>query len=482
MNPTAIHWFRDDLRLHDNPALWAARGKDRAVLPVYVLDETARGPHALGRAARWWLHHSLEALSRSLSLKGLPLILHRGDPATILAELARKTGATTITCARAHDPHGQALEQRLETALRQGADPSEIRLERHGGKLLFEPETIRTAAGGGFTVFTPFWRACLNAAPPAPCLPEPRVLRPSPALAECLRKSESLDHWGLRPSAPDWASGFAPLWHPGETGAVQRLNQFLESQGGAYAERRDRPDLDGTSRLSPHLGFGEISPRAIWHAAADAMHAYPAHAAGIQSFLRELGWREFSWHLLSCFPDLPETPLRPAFSRFPWLSDEEGLRAWQQGRTGYPLVDAGMRALWKTGWMHNRVRMICASFLVKTLLIPWQKGAAWFADTLVDADLANNSASWQWVAGCGADAAPYFRIFNPVLQGRKWDPDGAYIRRWVPELAAVPAKAIHDADAGAPVSPYPGPIVDQRAARQRALAAFASLKGMNQTR
>ena len=326
-------------------------------------------------------------------------------------------------------------------------------------------------------MFTPFWRRCLEVADVGSALPVPKHI----PTAEAMPSSEALDRFELLPTAPDWAGGLRESWTPGEAGALDRLDAFVDSGARHYKSERDRPDKPSTSRLSPHLRFGEISPRLIWHRVQDNVAG--GHR---EKYLAELGWREFSYHLLFHFPNITDTALRPEFSEFPWQDNPEQLRAWQRGRTGFPIVDAGMRQLWHTGWMHNRVRMIVASFLIKDLLIPWQTGAAWFWDTLVDADLASNSASWQWVAGCGADAAPYFRIFNPILQGKKFDPDGAYVRTWVPELKDLPNACVHEpwrADtelqeqgSGSSLADYPAPIVDHNSARKRALGAYDQIK------
>jgi deoxyribodipyrimidine photo-lyase len=351
-------------------------------------------------------------------------------------------------------------------------------VESFNGSLLFEPWAIKTNGGGPFQVFTPFWRACLAAEPPAPPLAAAkRIVAPEGAVV-----SDTLGSWRLLPVAPDWAGGLRETWTAGEAAARRRLADFLDEKLAAYREERDRPDLESTSRLSPYLAWGEISPRQIWHAARHA----DAGGRETGKFLSELGWREFSWHLLYHHGSLPEENFRPAFDRFPWAGDEDSLAAWQAGRTGYPIVDAGMRQLWRTGWMHNRVRMVAASFLVKHLLVHWRAGEEWFWDTLVDADLANNAASWQWVAGSGADAAPYFRIFNPVLQGERFDPAGDYVRRFVPELARLPDAWIHkpwlapasvlgaaDVNLG---TTYPRPLVEHDGARRRALAAFQAMR------
>jgi deoxyribodipyrimidine photo-lyase len=459
-------WFRQDLRLADNPALREAAATGAPVVPVYILDDETPGAWAMGGATRWWLHRSLDSLARDLGKLGLCLILRRGNAKTCLDALIAETKAAGVYWNRCYEPFAISRDKAIKADL----EGRGLAAKSFNAGLLFEPWTIVSKTGTPFRVFTPFWKACLAAEPPPMPAPAPsRAAGPSKFPA-----SDRLEDWGLLPAKPDWAGGFA-VWTPGEAGAQARLGAFVEKSLGGYAGLRDRPDIEATSRLSPHLHFGEISPRQCFHAGA----ASP-------KFLAELGWREFSHHLLFQLPDLPETALRAEFRDFPWRDNKARLRAWQKGRTGYPIVDAGMRELWRTGWMHNRVRMIAASFLVKHLLQPWQAGQAWFWDTLVDADLANNSASWQWVAGCGADAAPYFRIFNPMLQGAKFDPEGIYVRRYVPELANLPDEHIHTpweapaeilAKAGVKLGvTYPKPIVDHGEARARALAAFQSLK------
>ncbi len=475
MNAPVLLWFRQDLRLADNPALNAAVALGRPVIPLYILgnDEPA-----LGGASRWWLHRSLAALEKSLATHGQRLILRRGPAAAVLTSLIGETRADTIHWNRCYEPHAVARD----TALKATLAARGVAVHSHNAALLFEPWAIRTKEGHPFRVFTPFWRACL--ASQEPPRPEPAPARiPKP---DQWPHSDALDDWDLLPTNPDWAGGLRTSWTPGEAGAASRVSVFLDEALNGYARDRDRPDLAATSRLSPHLHFGEISPRALWHAVRMRAEAKSAVARDAEKFLSELAWREFSHHLLFHIPELPERNLRADFDRFPWRDDPNGFRAWTRGETGYPIVDAGMRELWTTGWMHNRVRMIAASFLVKDLLIDWREGAAWFWDTLVDADRANNSASWQWVAGCGADAAPYFRIFNPVLQGEKFDPEGAYVRRWRPELAKLTARWIHrpfEAPAavldGAGVrlgANYPAPIVEHGSARARALAAFDTIK------
>ena len=467
-----IVWFRQDLRLTDNPALAAAAATGRPVIPLYIRDEVG-GHWAPGAASRWWLHGSLTSLAASLDEAGASLVLHSGPPERVLKEIIDDTGATAVYWNRCYEPHAIARDTKIKKALQS----AEIDAQSFNAALLFEPWTIRTKGGQPYGVFTPFWRACLDQPEPAKPHPAPKAL----TAFNGKLKSDALKSWGLLPTKPDWTGGLRETWTSGEAGAAARLKSFMHVLDD-YKTDRDRPREDGTSRLSPHLHFGEIGPRQIWH----RVRSRPPSASA-DVFLKELGWREFSHHLLFHHPKLADEPLRAPFNDFPWRRDKKALAAWQRGRTGYPIVDAGMRQLWQTGWMHNRVRMVVASFLIKHLLLPWQDGEAWFWDTLVDADLANNAASWQWVAGCGADAAPFFRIFNPVLQGERFDPDGAYVRRFVPELAKLPADVIHKpwtADAAVLKKAgvvlgetYPEPIVDHGEARTRALAAFEKVKG-----
>jgi deoxyribodipyrimidine photo-lyase len=477
--PPALVWFRLDLRLADQPALAAAVSRGGPVVPVYVLDDEAEGRWAPGGASRWWLHRSLAALDAALRARGSRLILRRGPARTLLPALARSTGARAVYWNRRYEPAVVARDAQLKAAL--AADGIEAR--SFNAALLFEPHTLRNQSGQPFQVFTPFWRHCqqLPVAEPGPAPAGPI------AAPERWPESTPLEELELQPRIA-WDAGLRAAWTPGEAAAAWALDQFVRTAMDAYHDDRNRPDLTGTSRLSPHLHFGEIGPRQIWAAvmAASRETGVMPRSRGAFVFLSEIGWREFAHHLLFHFPATPETALRPEFRAFPWREDPARLRAWQRGRTGYPIVDAGMHELWHTGWMHNRVRMIVASFLVKHLLQPWQRGAEWFWDTLVDADLAANTLGWQWSAGCGADAAPYFRIFNPLLQGAKFDPDGTYVRRWVPALADLPAEFVHRpweapaatlARAGIQLGGnYPRPIVDHTEARRAALAAFAALK------
>lgn len=478
-----IVWFRDDLRLSDHPALHFASSREALVICVYIRDEHSaalRPPQwrPLGGAARWWLAQSLRALQADIAALGGTLLLRQGAAAQVITDLARQAGADCVAWNDiATAPH-RSVSDDVVRAL------SDVGIASHisYGDLLAEPSTIRNKQGHGLRVFTPFWNRLRSSGdPPAP-LPRPKRLHAVAGLA-----SDDLTRWQLEPRHPDWAEGLRATWRPGEAAAQARLADFLDRDIGGYAIARDRPDRDRTSRLSPHLRFGEISPRQVWHAARFAVDCNPGIAGDVEKFLSELGWREFCRHLLHDMPDIATRNLQPAFDAFPWRRDQNALRAWQRGRTGYPIVDAGMRQLWQTGIMHNRVRMVAASFLVKHLLLDWRDGEAWFWDTLVDADAGNNPANWQWVAGSGADAAPYYRIFNPILQGEKFDPDGDYVRRWVPELAHLPAKLIHKPWAATPIElasagvrlgqTYPEPIVDHGLARQRALAAYAKTRG-----
>ena len=472
-------WFRDDLRLSDHPALHAAAATKRPVICLYVFDETSREPGArlIGGAARWWLAQSLRSLQKSLTAHGVPLLLRKGPAARIIAEVARESRATDVFW----NAIAQAPQQVAECDVASALLDLGIEVHSFAGDLLATPELVRSKEGRGLRVFTPFWRRIqAMGAPPDP-LPPPRHLRPGPDL-----ESETVESFDLEPTRPDWAGGLRETCTPGESAAQKRLKRFLKTGLDGYADARDRPDRDSTSGLSPHLRFGEISPRQVWHAAQFAAAERHALASDADKFLSELGWREFCRHLLYDVPDLDARNLQPSFDRFPWRNDEIGLKAWQRGQTGYPIVDAGMRQLWHTGVMHNRVRMVVASFLVKHLLIDWREGEKWFWDTLVDADAGNNPANWQWVAGCGADAAPYFRVFNPVLQGEKFDPEGIYVKQWVPELAELPKKLVHQPWQATPIelasagitlgTTYPHPIIDHQKGRERALKAYEKVR------
>ncbi len=480
---TTIVWFRKDLRLTDNPALQAAIESQRAVVPLYIWcpDEEQAWPP--GGASRWWLHQSLAALASALGKLGSRLIIRCGPTLPALLEVAGESQAEGIVWNRRYEPSVIERDSLVKAELKAHG----LAAASFNASLLVEPWALKTKTGTPYQVFTPFWRAILNAGSPAAPSDAPDTLATPPHWP----RSDDLADCALEPRL-DWAKGMRDQWTPGEAGALAQLAEFADSALAAYPEDRNRPDRSGSSRLSAHLHFGEIGPRQIWARIQQQgeMDNRPGAAAGTETYLREIGWREFAHHLLFHFPQTTEQPLRRDFAAFPWIDDATGLRAWQRGRTGFPIVDAGMRELWETGWMHNRVRMIAASFLIKDLLVPWQRGAAWFWDTLVDADLANNTLGWQWTAGCGADAAPYFRVFNPISQGIKFDPHGNYVARWVPELAKLPVEWIHRPwEAPAEVLKaagvvlgvdYPQPIVDHAVARQRALAAFETVKRSRQ--
>lgn len=442
MASPSIVWFRDDLRLADNPALRAAIDRGEPIVPLFVLDEESEGIRALGGASRWWLHHSLSSLTERLRERGADLVLRRGRADHIVRELVAETGAGAVYWNRRYGGAEREVDAGVKSALR--ADG--LAVTSFAASLLHEPWTVTTGSGTHYSVFTPFWRACLALPAPRAPLPEPReILGAAPVPA-----SDRLEEWALLPTKPDWAAGLRESWEPGEPGARRRLRDFLENDLPGYDTARDEPSAGATSLLSPRLRWGEISPFTIWHEAVGV--------EGAARFLSELGWREFAWHTVYHFPELASKNLRREFDAFPWPPlDPAQLDAWQHGESGVPLVDAGMRELWHTGYMHNRVRMVTASFLVKNLLIDWRLGEQWFWDTLVDADGANNPFNWQWIAGSGADAAPYFRVFNPELQAKKFDPQSIYISRWA---------------SGAPQEP----IVDLGETRRAALGAYEAVK------
>jgi deoxyribodipyrimidine photo-lyase len=477
-----IVWFRDDLRLSDQPALLAAVQTGHPILCVYIVDDESKGVRPLGGASRWWLHHSLSALARDLEAIGGRLDLLRGQSATLLLELAKTTKAQQIFWTRRYAKGEIALDEKIKTELKQNG----IQATSFNGQLLFEPWTVQNKTGDFYRVFTPFWKCCLALpAPPTPTkTPKSITASPWPKSAPSRTKLRDLE---LLPTRPNWAKDFEPLWQPGEAGAKAQLSAFLKKGIKIYNDDRNRPDRDATSRLSPYLRFGNISARQVFWAARHAEDMGSAPSKQVEKFLSEIGWREFAYHLLFHAKNLLTDNFQPKFDHFPWRKPSRKIYdSWTKGLTGYPIVDAGMRELWLTGTMHNRVRMIVASFLVKHLLIDWRVGEDWFWDTLLDADPANNPESWQWVAGCGADAAPYFRIFNPILQGEKFDPDGVYVRRFVPELRELDSAYIHhpwDAPqalllaAGVTLGAnYPKPIIDHIKARDEALAALAETK------
>ncbi len=477
MTQPTLFWFRQDLRLSDQPALRAA-AELGPVACVYILDDTL--PWPMGGASRWWLHHSLTSLKNDLDKLGVPLILRRGAAKTVLPKLAKDISARAVYWNRLYEPAAIARDTELKTTLKNSGIP----VESFNGSLLFEPWEIRNGAGNHFKVFTPFAKSCLMGK--APALPADTIRKITGAAINAT--SDTLDGWGLLPTKPDWAKPMKAAWDIGEKAAHKRLHTFLDDGLHHYAAGRDRPDKDNTSRLSPYLHFGEISPRQAFYAAKHIgeTSTQSGITKQIDKFISELLWREFSYHLLFAHPDLPEAPLNKKYADFPWEPDDELFTAWSKGQTGIPIVDAGMRQLWQTGWMHNRVRMVVASLLIKNMLQPWQRGEAWFWDTLVDADLANNAASWQWVAGSGADASPYYRIFNPVLQGQKFDPNGDYVRKFVPELDKLPTELIHAPWEATPLElkeagvtldkTYPRPVVDLKHSRNRALEAHKRIK------
>jgi len=468
---TTIVWFRNDLRSSDHPALIHAAKQGR-IIPVYLEDTRARKP---GGAKKWWLHHALKALETDLN----GLLLLKGDPREVLPKLAKDVEADLVCWNRDYEPHQVKTDDEVKQALKNVG----VEVWTGRGSVLHEPWEIETGSGSPYKVFTPFWKAekAKGFSDPLP--------RPDFQLSQQDMESaggDNLEDWSYLPSQPNWPKGWEERWQPGEEGARDRLRTFVKGAADGYDKLRNRPDKEGTSMLSPHLHTGELSPRQVLKAIrhnADKGKIPEEHA---ESFLSELGWRDFSRHLLYYWPSLPEENWKSQFDQYPWREDENQLRAWQKGQTGYPMVDAGMRQLWQTGWMHNRIRMLVGSFLVKHLRMHWKHGETWFWDTLVDADLGNNSAGWQWVAGSGADASPYFRIFNPISQGPKYDPDGEYVRKWCPELAKLPTKHIHapfEADektrkeAGVTLGEtYPKPLVEHSEARQAALSGYDKVK------
>ena len=465
----AIVWFRQDLRVADHAALTAACAGGRPVAPVYILDDESAGAWAMGGASRWWLHHSLLSLRSALEGCGAGLVLRRGKAVEVLPALMQETGAGEVHAGVMHEPWARAVDQALAGVLPEGA------LRLHRTTTLFDLETIRTKTGGIYGVYTPFARSLRSRGELSPPDPAPRRLT-----SARLPASERLEDWALLPVKPDWAGGMRETWQPGTEAAQSRLAAFVDNAVHGYDVGRNLPGQAGTSMLSPHLHWGEISPGQVWH----GVMAGDGRSKGLDTYLGEILWREFAAYLLWHNPHLPEQPLRPRFAKLPTRTKPDELHAWERGRTGVPIVDAGLRQLWHLGWMHNRVRMIAASFLVKHLLLPWRAGENWFWDTLVDADLASNAASWQWIAGSGIDSQPFFRVFNPVSQGKKFDADGAYVRRWAPELAGMPDRWVHEpwaapaavlSKAGVELGrDYPRPIVDLSKGRQRALEAYRS--------
>ena len=441
MSGGTIVWFRQDLRLRDNPALYAAVAAGDPVIPVYIWSPEEEGEWPPGAASRWWLHHSLAALAQAIERRGSRLVLASGPALSVLQKLAAKTGATAVYWNKRYEP--AAVKQ--SRSVSEGLERGRLRTSQFNGSLLTDPTEFLNKAGKPYQVYTAFQRGLLHVLDPGPLLPVPRALR----TPRRWPNSKPLKSLGLLPKIK-WYKTIAATWRPGEQGAQATLRRFLRKPVEDYRQARNIPAIKGTSALSPHLHFGEIGPRQIWHALGSRGRN--------SAFLGEIIWREFAYHLLHHFPNTPTQPLHAQFARFPWRKNSKMLHAWERGMTGIPLVDAGMRELWATGWMHNRVRMVVASFLVKNLLIGWQAGARWFWDTLVDADLANNTLNWQWSAGCGADAAPYFRIFNAQTQAKRFDPRNEYIRKWIPREG------------------YPEPTVDLKKTREAALDAYVTMR------
>lgn len=478
MGAPIIVWHRHDLRLNDNPALHHALKRDVPVVPVYIVPEEDAGDWPMGGAHAWWLHHALEAFGASLAERQSRLVLRKGSCAKEIQDLVRDTGAGAVYWNTMIEPHERERDRGIEKDLH----ASGVEVVPYDGQILHDPNEVSTNKGDPYKVYTPF-RKNLDEHLNVPLPLE------APAFKESHRPSSwpaglPLDALGLLPEF-DWAGGLRESWTPGEAHALERLDAFIDDALAGYGERRDYPGVDGTSRMSPHLHFGEISPATIWHRVKDYVSKQDR---GIDPtpYLNELVWRDFSYHILYHFPGTTNANLKDAFDDFPWTEDQDALERWQRGETGYPIVDAGMRQLWHTGWMHNRVRMVVASFLTKHLLIHWRQGARWFWDTLVDGNLASNTMGWQWAAGSGADAQPFFRIFNPITQGEKYDPEGAYIHRWIPELEGVSGKALYapwtlpaaeQAKAGARIgATYPAPIVVHKEARERALDAYDRMR------
>jgi len=469
-----VIWFRQDLRIEDQPILSKAIDRGVPIIPLYIWSPEDAGKWSVGAAGKWWLHHSLTCLQSGLSELGLTLIIRQENPLKTLLDIIEETNAKTVLWNRCYEPFAIHRDTLIKSSLKEKG----VEVISFNGSLLHEPWTILNKENKPFQIFTYYWKQCLKTSEPdLPLQTNPQVIPYAKKIA-----SAPIPSLELLPKI-HWDIGLQENWQPGEKHAKLALKKAIRSVISHYLESRDFPALEGTSGLSPYIHFGEISPNTIWHAVKAEKDLPPLQA---EAFLRQLGWREFGYYLLYHFPDTPEFPLHRKFEQFPWKEDQEALDCWKKGLTGYPIIDAGMRQLRKTGWMHNRIRMIVGSFLVKDLLIPWQEGEKWFWDTLVDADLANNTLGWQWVGGCGADAAPYFRIFNPILQSTKFDAKGEYIKMWVPELASLPTKWLHCPwkapeevlrQAGITLGiTYPKPIVDHDQARLRALEAFSALK------
>jgi deoxyribodipyrimidine photo-lyase len=471
--PISIHWFRQDLRLSDNPALSAAI-ESGDILPIYILDDINSNDSKMGEASRWWLHHSLSSLNKKLDGK---ISFYNGDPKEIFSTLSEQYNVKSIYWNRCYEPWRIKRDKDLKISL----ENKNIHIKTHNGSLLWEPWTVLKNDGTPYRVFSPYYkRGCLDALAPREPIKEPSLSNIISNSYEGL----SLNDLDLLPNV-GWYEDMENLWSPGEDGAKEKLHKFLDYGLLGYKEGRNFPSRENVSQLSPHMHFGEVSPNQVWYG-AQLKEGEKGIDKDLKHFLSELGWREFSYSLLYHFPTLPKENLQKKFDNFPWIENSEYFEKWKKGQTGYPIVDAGMRELWQTGYMHNRVRMIVGSFLVKNLLLHWHEGEKWFWDCLIDADLASNSASWQWVAGSGADAAPYFRIFNPVTQGLRFDPDGEYTKKYVPELKDLPSKYLYSPweapldilnDAGVTLGKnYPNPVVDLKQSREKALDAFSVIR------
>lgn len=477
MSITAIVWFRKDLRLQDNPAIAAAVERGYCIIPLYIHAPHEEGNWPQGGASRWWLHHALRDLAEQIRAAGGNLIIRQGESEKVIVDMLKSSGATVVLWNRRYEPAIIARDAGIKAKIKELG----YEVESFNASLLREPHTVANQSGTPFKVFTPFFKYCQTLSEP-----EPFDYDTGNISFDKYSDSDSLESLKLLPKIP-WDKEFYRFWVPTRQGALDRLNTFIAEWASSYQDKRNRPDLDGTSRLSPFLHFGQIGPREV---VAALKRGIGTLDKGAHVFLSEIYWREFAYHILYHFPSTPEQPLRTEFERFPWVENDALLRLWQRGQTGYPIVDAGMRQLWQTGWMHNRVRMIVASLLVKHMLIPWQAGTQWFWDTLVDADIASNTLGWQWTAGCGADAAPYFRVFNPIIQGEKFDPDGDYVRAYVPELARLPKAYIHRpweapvnilAYAGVKLGQtYPLPVIEHSEGRARALQAFDALQAQRE--
>jgi deoxyribodipyrimidine photo-lyase len=470
-------WFRKDLRMHDNQALWEASQKG-VVIPVFIWDEEVETEKSASEASYWWLHHSLLSLQNDFKKYDVPFTIRKGHSLQVLLQLLHETGADSVYFNELYEPLLSARDKSITLKLKS----LNVEVQTYHSQLLFHPDNITNQNGDPYKIFTPYWKRSLKESLSRP-MPYPVTMKPNDQQLDSLLVNE-LD---LLPSVR-WDEKFHHYWTPGENGAISAWKKFVAEKLSRYADERDYPALATSSNLSAHLAWGEISPKAIWYAADKLLHEsnHELMEAQIEAFKRQLVWREFGYHQLIHFPTITHQPLREEFLEFPWMDDKVAFQKWKQGLTGYPLIDAGMRELWETGKIHNRVRMIVASFLVKQLMIPWTKGAKWFQATLVDFDVANNAMGWQWTAGCGLDCAPYFRIFNPIIQSEKFDKNGDYIRRWLPELADLPSPYIHRPwEATASIleaanvvlgENYPTKIVEHDFARKRALAAYDIIK------